>query len=129
MLLILFVAFCSFIFLYKHVVSYAFVIVFGGWGNTHTSVTCNSRDQSNYAIWDEKSYSPNVLSRKEFREFHISFANNLLEISPKGGTPILTYPINCPLEVKYIGVASGYGNAGEWIYCGHGKWILLRTAI
>ena len=102
---------------------YVSVLVFGGWSNTYVAVTCNSHDQSNVGIWDSRGHFKPGINATESREFHISFANNILEISPQGEAPILTYPINCPLEVKYIGIASGFGSAGDWIYCGRGKCI------
>ncbi len=62
-----------------------------------------------------------ILSSSEFREFHVSFANDLIEVSEVGGPPFLRYQNPTHFDVFYAGIATGWGSDGDWEFCGFGK--------
>ena len=86
-------------------------IVLGGWGNTYSGVLCNSNGD-----WVRYS-SSRILNPNEFREFHISFVGELLEVSLAGEEPFIRHIMGCSHDINYIGVASGYGSDADWKYC------------
>ena len=86
-------------------------ILLGGWQNTDSGVLCNSN--ANWALYP----SPGILNPNEFREFHVSFAGEVLEVSRAGEEPFIRHNIGCSHEINYIGLASGWGSDGDWKYC------------
>ena len=79
-------------------------------------MSCNAATQDRV-----KFDSPNILSAVEMREFYISFADSLLEVGRVGEPPFIKLLLTCPVDVKYIGIASGYGTTAAWTFCGFGK--------
>jgi hypothetical protein len=92
-------------------------IVLGGWKNTASGVICNSKNE-----W-ERYPSPKVLSTSEEREFYVSFANDLVEVGLVGEDPFISHKLECHVDVKYIGIATGWGGKADWTFCGYGKWL------
>ena len=86
-------------------------IVLGGWVNTKSGVLCNSNSE-----WAEYP-SPGILNPNEFREFHVSFADEVLKVSRAGEEPFIRHNMGCSHDINYIGVASGYGSNADWKYC------------
>ncbi|XP_072017122.1 uncharacterized protein [Amphiura filiformis] len=87
-------------------------IVIGGSGNQISGFLCNSHDN-----W-ERFDTPDILSPTEEREFFIQFVDSNLEIGIAGEAPFMSVSYsNCDVDVKYVGIATGYGGEAEWRYC------------
>ncbi len=90
--------------------------VIGGWGNTQSVVRlcmqCANQDTAS---------TPAILSGTEYREFLISFANDLIEVGIVGSSPFISYQSSTSIDVSYIGITTGYGSEGSWEFCGFGK--------
>ena len=86
-------------------------IVIGGWLNTMSGVVCNS-----HADW-ARYPSPGILDPNELREFHVSFAGGVIEISLAGEEPFMRHTMGCSHDINYIGITSGYGADADWKYC------------
>ena len=86
-------------------------VLLGGWANTVAAVLCNSN--SNWV----KYPSSQILNPNEFTEFHVSFADEVLEVSRAGEEPFIRHNMGCSHDINYIGVASGYGSNADWKYC------------
>ena len=95
---------------------YNLFTVLGGWGNQTSAVLCNAATHD----W-VKFDSPNILSEDEMREFYVSFADSMLEVGRVGELPFIKHLLTCPVEVKYIGIASGFGTTATWTFCGFGE--------
>ncbi|XP_072044051.1 uncharacterized protein [Amphiura filiformis] len=91
-------------------------IVIGGWNNQESALLCNSN-----VDW-KRFPSPNVLSAFEAREFFVQFlpGTNCLQVGRVGQPPFMTTPY-CSENVKYVGIASGWGSSNtQWEFCSQG---------
>ncbi|XP_072025650.1 adhesion G protein-coupled receptor L3-like [Amphiura filiformis] len=89
-------------------------IVIGGYHNQKSGFLCSSIDD--HAGW-EQFPSPNILSTTEEREFFVQFVNNSLQIGKVGEAPFMTVNYSCTVDIKYVGIASGYDGDVDWKYC------------
>ena len=87
--------------------------VFGGWSNTRSCFGCVVTSNSEWIIVD----TPNILNSTEAKEFYIGFNNNTIEAGAEGEPAFFDVNCTCPIDWKYIGVATGYGGNAEWTYC------------
>ena len=62
-----------------------------------------------------------MLNKKKLRKYVITFRKNRVTVGFPGKKPFIDTKVDCPLKVKYIGVASGYGSDADWKFCGYGK--------
>ena len=92
------------------------VLVIGEKNNLYTKFTCNKVDTS----WTYVE-TPNILSAEESRTFFLSFANNLLKLGRVGGEALFTHQIECPVDVGFIGIGSGWNRVIDWTFCGYGE--------
>ncbi|XP_072017121.1 uncharacterized protein [Amphiura filiformis] len=89
-------------------------IVIGGSGNQISGFLCNSNND-----W-QRFPTPAILSPTEEKEFFIRFVDSNLEIGVAGEAPFMSVSYsNCDVNVKYVGIATGYGGKAEWRYCEH----------
>ena len=91
--------------------------VIGASAGQESFFVCNP---SSSESWKQFS-SPNILSQDEKRAFFIEYNTNSISVGEVGQAPFLKVNNTCPVDVKYIGIASGYGANAEWTFCQHGK--------
>ena len=91
-------------------------IVLSGWGGTQ-SVIREQAQGENHAVTDTTGY----LNENDFRQFWASAANGLIRL---GAGNIIGFNVvmqwqdpNAILDVQYAAVATGWGNAGDWVVC------------
>ena len=66
--------------------------------------------------------TPDLLREDESREFYVSFpGGNRLEVGRVGEPPFISHQMDCPVDVKHIGITSGLNSELKWTFCGYGK--------
>ncbi|XP_072040494.1 uncharacterized protein [Amphiura filiformis] len=88
-------------------------IVLGGWGNQNSAIRlCKGCEVQTYI------HTPAILSATEYREFRVSFENDLVEVSRFGEAPFLRFQNTDSIDIKYVGISTGFGSEGSWKFCG-----------
>ncbi|XP_072040493.1 uncharacterized protein [Amphiura filiformis] len=88
-------------------------IVIGGWGNQNSAIgLCKGCEVQTYI------HTPGILSATEYREFRVSFDNDLVEVSRVGEAPFMSFKNRNTIDVKYVGILTGFGSDGSWNFCG-----------
>ena len=95
--------------------------VIGGWQNTQSVIRLSKQGLNKVTV-----STVGVTSNTEYREYHISFGSNLVEVSEVGNQPFMSYKNPNGFDVSYIGISTGWGSEGIWEFCGFGKhqWII-----
>ena len=66
--------------------------------------------------------TPSILSTTEYRTFYISFVDDLVQVGLAGEEPFMSRQNpNSFGTVSYVGVASGFGNDADWVFCEIGE--------
>ena len=91
--------------------------VIGGWINTKSAYLCDSSGS-----WLDEVSTPGILSLYEDRTYFVSFSdNNIVEVGLVGKDPFLMFTSECAIDMKYLGIATGFGGYGDWTFCGYGR--------
>ena len=86
----------------------------GGWYNKKSAVFC-SDDQTVVS-------TPDLIRADESREFYVSFpGGNVLEVGLVGEPPFISHQMDCTVDVRHIGITSGWSAQLKWTFCGYGK--------
>ena len=76
---------------------------------------------SNPSDWTRNRINiANLLDSNEDRSFFVTFSNDTVEVGREGEEPFLIFQPSCSLDVRYFGIASGFGNSADWTFCGYG---------
>ena len=86
--------------------------VIGGWANSKSVIRCSRQGKS-----EVEHKEKNVLHPKEYRLFVLEFDGSVIRVF-KGGevTPFMEFSDDVPFKVNYIGISTGWGSAGDWIF-------------
>ena len=92
-------------------------VTIGGW---HNSISVIRTELENNANIVDSHYEPNIVSCTEFRDFWVSWTDNNIKCG-KGrvvGEELLVdyYDLSQAYEVKFIGISTGWGSSGTWIF-------------
>ncbi|XP_072042584.1 C-type mannose receptor 2-like [Amphiura filiformis] len=88
-------------------------IVIGGWANQNSAIRlCKQCTAQTYIS------TPGFLTATEYREFRVSFENDLVEVSRIGDAPFMSFQNTDSIDVKYVGISTGWGSEGSWKFCG-----------
>ena len=90
------------------------LIAIGGWKNKESAYLCDSSDD-----WTHRTNTTNILDSTEDRSFFVTFSNDTIEVGRDGEEPFLIFQPSCSLDVKYLGIASGFGSSADWTFCGY----------
>ena len=80
-----------------------------------SSYLCDSSDDWNH----NRINATNLLDSEEERSFFVTFSNDTVEVGREGEEPFLIFQPSCSLDVKFFGIASGFGNSADWTFCAY----------
>ncbi|XP_072017442.1 uncharacterized protein [Amphiura filiformis] len=88
-------------------------IVIGGWGKRTSAIRlCKQCTVQAHAE------TPAILNATEYREFRVSFGNDLVEVSRARDAPFMSFQNTGSINVNYVGISTGFGSDGSWKFCG-----------
>ncbi|XP_072049546.1 uncharacterized protein [Amphiura filiformis] len=94
-------------------------ILLGGWDNMRSEIR---NGKGNSVFPDNTFETPNILNEAEYRRFYISFTDDLIQVAKNGTSPpLMSYLRTEGYNITHIGIATYWGNDGDWVFCGFGE--------
>ena len=96
----------------EHFVFITIFSVIGGWRNSKSVIRCSRQGKSEVEHKESK-----ILHQKEYRDFELHYDGSVIRLF-KGGEdePFMKFNDNKPFKVNYIGISTGWGSKGDWIF-------------
>ncbi|ETO36910.1 hypothetical protein RFI_00151 [Reticulomyxa filosa] len=99
-------------------------IVIGGWGNTMSVIRSENQGNHHAAVGTHK-----IVNNDEFRDFWIKWdtkenylqVGKTADINDKNIVMKVSYSVANSLKIVYIGICTGWGSSGEWVFFREGE--------